>query len=81
MDLTRKTVKRACGTKRVFSDIKQAGDFCSYLLKLKPQVNPLTFYQCPKCEGIHVGHLGKGESILMYGGYSEDVREIQGCIS
>jgi len=38
---------------------------------------PFTMYECENCGGIHVGRLAEEESILMYEGYCENVRELQ----
>jgi hypothetical protein len=38
---------------------------------------PFSVYQCEHCTFIHVGRLGPQESYFMYGGFSENVRELQ----
>lgn len=68
-----------CREKFAFPDILVAMKVCVRLAKsgVNPSKNPVTFYECGTCGGIHVGHLAAGESILMFGAYSENVRELQ----
>jgi hypothetical protein len=39
---------------------------------------PFMFYGCEECGGIHVGRLKEGESWVMYGAYSDNLRKLQG---
>jgi hypothetical protein len=39
--------------------------------------SPVIFYHCDGCGFAHVGHLGKSEGFLMYGGESVNIRELQ----
>lgn len=72
--------RQQCRTKIVYPHILAAMSVCARLLRKGKQINPLTIYECLDCGGLHVGHLAKEESILMYGAYSENVRSLQGII-
>lgn len=66
------------GGKFVYPDIYVAMRVCQRLLAEGKTTNPVMFYYCDHCDGIHVGHLGKDESLLMYEGGSIDIRKLQG---
>lgn len=70
--------RQQCRTKIVYPHILAAMSVCARLNRIQNQINPLTVYECLECGGLHVGHLAKEESILMYGAYSENVRDLQG---
>jgi hypothetical protein len=47
------------------------------MLKEGGHINPLHIYECSYCQGIHIGHLGREESRLMYESISINIRELQ----
>jgi hypothetical protein len=70
--------RQQCRNKKVMPNFLAAIITANRLLREGTHLNPVTVYQCDLCGGIHVGHLARGESILMYGPFAEDVRKLQG---
>ena len=64
--------------KRSFPDFLTAIYACKNMLTEKKHINPLYVYYCSFCDAPHIGHLAKGESVLMYGGECVDIRVAQG---
>jgi hypothetical protein len=74
-----RTSKEACTFKLRYPNILSALQCCASLeAKGDSRRNPVIMYFCDLCGYTHVGHLGAGESYLMYGGCSENIRELQG---
>lgn len=45
----------------------------------EPNINPYQVYHCDCCGGIHIGHLTKEESVLLYEGDEPiNIRQLQG---
>jgi rubrerythrin len=77
------STKKACAFKirhpNLFTAMRHCVEIQDKRLNLDPQNldAPVMFYHCDDCGFAHVGHLGRGESYLMYGPYSENIRELQ----
>lgn len=64
--------------KWAYPNLLMALGACERLRKLGGHINPLHIYHCMVCQGMHIGHLGSEESMLMYEGIAIDIREEQG---
>jgi hypothetical protein len=69
-------VRNGCRWKLAHSDLLLAIRHAARMSRLEGA--PFMFYGCEECGGIHVGRLKEGESWVMYGAYSDNLRKLQG---